>query len=326
VLSPRDRRAAARASSSVISPQGKRALARDTASKPSADAESNVLSPRDKRALFRATNTISTATTTTAVHAMADTTTLHENESQDEPSTTANPTTALEAQHENALVEYEPESPLPDRILGNPRNANLPYNALDIYHVLSPFPMNVLQVLSPVQQTPYGTVCHVTFPPIAPVDCQMHEEQILNDNIEEATNNSNNSLNDSGVDETNNNLQRVVDNTMASFFSNFGHATEGAKVGCVRCLELISTGNSELRHSPWCPSQHGRQSTVHKQNITTVEAPPTPQLPVHVATETLQATGRKKTATKKSAASAPSRKTGAAVPAKPSRASASTTV
>jgi hypothetical protein len=202
VLSPRDRRAAARASSSVISPQGKRALAQDTASKPSADAESNVLSPRDKRALFRATNTISTATTTTAVHAMADTTTLHENESQDEPSTTANPTTALEAQHENALVEYEPESPLPDRILGNPRNANLPYNALDIYHVLSPFPMNVLQVLSPVQQTPYGTVCHVTFPPIAPVDCQMHEEQILNDNIEEATNNSNNSLNDSGVDET----------------------------------------------------------------------------------------------------------------------------
>jgi hypothetical protein len=101
VLSPRDRRAAARASSSVISPQGKRALAQDTASKPSADAESNVLSPRDKRALFRATNTISTATTTTAVHAMADTTTLHENESQDEPSTTANPTTALEAQHEN---------------------------------------------------------------------------------------------------------------------------------------------------------------------------------------------------------------------------------
>jgi hypothetical protein len=91
-------------------------------------------------------------------------------------------------------------------------------------------------------------------------------------------------------------------------------------------LELISTGNSELRHSPWCPSQHGRQSTVHEQNITTVEAPPTPQLPVHVATETLQATGRKKTATKKSAASAPSRKKGAAVPAKPSRASASTTV
>ncbi len=309
--------------------------------------ESNVLSPRDKRALFRATNTRSTVTTTTTVHAMADTTTLHENQSLDEPSTTTNPTTAHdgfetttvnatadntsvnedesldEARRATPLVEYEPQSPLHETILGNPTNANAPLNALDIYRVLFPFHLNVLQVFSPVQQTPYGTVCHVTFPPVAPVDCQMHDEQILNDNIEEATNNS---LNGSGVDETNNNLQSVADNTMASFFSNFGHATEGTNVGCVRCLELITTGNSEVRHSPWCPSQDGRQSTVHEQNTTPVEAPPTPQLPVHVATETLQATGRKKTATKKSAASASSRKKGAAVPAKPSCASASTTV
>jgi hypothetical protein len=244
-------------------------------------------------------NARTTTTNTETIIDTADTTLVHEDNSLDEGTSTTNPTAPLEVQRENALVEYEPESPLHDRILGNPTNANAPYNALDIYHILSPFHMNVLQVLSPVQQTPYGTVCHVMFPPIAPVDCQMHDEQILNDNIEEATNISNKSLNDSGVDETNNNLQCVADNTMASFFSNFGHAMEGANVGCVHCLELITTGNSEVRHSPWCPSQHRRQSTVHKQNITTVEAPPTPQLPVHVATETLQATGRKKTATKK---------------------------
>jgi hypothetical protein len=331
VVSPRDKRAAARASSSVISPQGKRALARDTASKPSADAETNVLSPRDKRALFRAMNAKSTTTNTATINATADTTTLHEDNSLDEGTTTTNPTAALEAQRANALVEYEPQSPLHDRILGNPTNANAPFNALDIYHVLSPFHMNVLQVLSPVQQTPYGTVCHVTFPPVAPVDCQMHNEQIFNDNIEEASNNSTNSLKGLGGDETNNNLQNnnlqcVADKNMASFFSNYGYATEGAKVGCGHCVELTTTGNSELRHSPWCPSRHGRQSSIPEHNATHIEAPPTPPLPVHVATETLQANGRKKTATKKSASSTSSRKKGATVPAKPSRASASATV
>jgi hypothetical protein len=268
-----------------------------------------------------------TSTTNTAtINATADTTFLHEDNSLDEGTTTSNPTAALEVQCATVLVEYEPQSPLHERILGNPTNANAPFNALDIYHVLSPFHMNVLHVLSPVQQTPYGTVCHVTFPPVAPVDCQMHDDQILEDNIEEASNNSTNSLKGLGSDETNNNLQSVAENNMATFFSNYGYAMEGANVGCVHCLELITTGNSEVRHSPWCPSQHGRQSTVHKHNTTPVEAPPTPQLPVHVATETVQATGRKKTATKKSAASASSRKTGAAVPAKPSHASASTTV
>jgi hypothetical protein len=249
----------------------------------------------------------------------------NEDDSLDEGTTTTNPTAVLEAQCANALVEYEPQSPLHDRILGNPTNANAPFNVLDKYHVLSPFHMNVLQVLSLVQQTSYGTVCNVTFPPVAPVDCQMHDDQILEDNIEEASNNSINFLKGLGSDETNNNLQSVAENNMATFFSNYGYATEGANVGCVCCLQLITTGNSEVRHSPWCPSQHGRQSTVYKHNTTPVEAPPAPQLPVHVATETLQATGRKKTAPKKSAASASLRKKGAAVSAKPSHASASTT-
>ncbi len=326
VVSPRDKRAAARASSSVISPQGKRALARDTASKVSADAESNVLSPRDKRALFRTMNAKSTMTNTTTINATADTTTLHEDESLDEGTTTTNPTAALEVQCANALVEYEPQSPLHDTILGNPTNANAPFNALDIYHVLSPFHKNVLQVLSLVQQAPYGTVCHVTFPPVAPVDCQMHDEQIMNGNIEEASNNSTNSLRGSGSEETknnlqDNNLQSIGDKNMASFFSNYGYAMEGAKVGCGHCVELTTVGNSEFRHSPWCPSQHGRQSSIHEHNAshigappipplpvhvanaTHIDAPPIPPLPVHVATESARGNLRRKNATKKSASS-----------------------
>jgi hypothetical protein len=268
VVSPRDKRAAARASSSVISPQGKRALARDTASKVSADAESNVLSPRDKRALFRTMNAKSTMTNTTTINATADTTTLHEDESLDEGTTTTNPTAALEVQCANALVEYEPQSPLHDTILGN----------------------------------------------------------LMNGNIEEASNNSTNSLRGSGSEETknnlqDNNLQSIGDKNMASFFSNYGYAMEGAKVGCGHCVELTTVGNSEFRHSPWCPSQHGRQSSIHEHNAshigappipplpvhvanaTHIDAPPIPPLPVHVATESARGNLRRKNATKKSASS-----------------------
>jgi hypothetical protein len=239
--------------------------------------------------------------------------------------------TQHEVQYGNALVEYGLQSPLQDRILANPMNPNAPFNAVDIYRVLSPFHMNVLQVLSPVQQTPYDTLCHVTFPPLAAADFQMHDEQILNGNGEEASNGCSNSLRGSGSEETNNNLQMnnlqsVVDNNMASFFSNYGYAMEGAKVGCVRCVELPTVGNSELRHSPWCPSQHGQQSSTHEHNTihidappipplpahvpnaTHIDAPPIPPVPVHVTTEFARGNVRRKNATKKSASSIKSTK------------------
>ncbi len=290
-----------------------------------------------------------------------------------ESATTTNPTilmfdpTQHEVQYGNALVEYEPQSPLHDTILTNPTNANAPFNALDIYHVLSPFHMNVLQVLSPVQQTPYGTVCHVTCPPLAAADFQMHDEQILNGNGEEASNSSTSSLRGSGSEETHNNLQinnlqSVGDKNMSSFFSNYGYAMEGTKVGCVHCVELTTVGNSELRHSPWCPSQHGRQSSTHEHNATHIDAPPIPPLPVHVpnathideppipplpvhvpnathidappipplpvhvATESARGNVRRKNATKKSASSIKSTKNRDTLGSRQSTASASATV